>query len=260
MAEVEFAGVKFTGGKMVALIVSLSTLGGGAYGVFEAYKSFTDMQTAISEYVSPDLSHIDKHITMVSGELSVIEAQFTALKEADALMNEIIREQVNSIKSTVAELQTQMHDIKIEQKTDLSNMSSRVDKDIDKQSEKLVNALNIVDKDVDKQSEKLVTALSTVEKDIDKQSEKLIAAIESITKDTDKVIKSIDAQETRNRSIIKDTNIQIMANVKTIRDIISAFEIRMDAKITKLDTKIDTLEENLDKKIQRALINPLLGG
>ena len=242
MAEVEFAGVKFTGGKMVALIVSLSTLGGGAYGVFEAYKSFTDMQTAISEYVSPDLSHIDNHITMVSGELSVIEAQFTALKEADALMNEIIREQVNSIKSTVAELQTQMQDIKIEQKTDLSDMSSRIDRDVDKQSEKLVNAL------------------STVEKDIEKQSEKLIAAIESITKDTDKVIKSIDAQETRNRSIIKDTNTQIMANVKTIRDIISAFEIRMDAKITKLDTKIDTLEENLDKKIQRALINPLLGG
>jgi len=242
MAEVEFAGVKFTGGKMVALIVSLSTLGGGAYGVFEAYKSFTDMQTAISEYVSPDLSHIDNHITMVSGELGVIEAQFTALKEADALMNEIIREQVNSIKSTVNELQTQMHDIKIEQKTDLSDMSSRIDRDVDKQSEKLVNALN------------------TVEKDIDKQSEKLIAAIESITKDTDKVIKSIDAQETRNRSIIKDTNTQIMANVKTIRDIISAFEIRMDAKITKLDTKIDTLEENLDKKIQRALINPLLGG
>ena len=242
MAEVEFAGVKFTGGKMVALIVSLSTLGGGAYGVFEAYKSFTDMQTAISEYVSPDLSHIDNHITMVSGELGVIEAQFTALKEADALMNEIIREQVNSIKSTVAELQTQMQDIKIEQKTDLSDMSSRIDRDVDKQSEKLVNAL------------------STVEKDIEKQSEKLIAAIESITKDTDKVIKSIDAQETRNRSIIKDTNTQIMANVKTIRDIISAFEIRMDAKITKLDTKIDTLEENLDKKIQRALINPLLGG
>ena len=242
MAEVEFAGVKFTGGKMVALIVSLSTLGGGAYGVFEAYKSFTGMQTAISEYVSPDLSHIDNHITMVSGELGVIEAQFTALKEADALMNEIIREQVNSIKSTVNELQTQMHDIKIEQKTDLSDMSSRIDRDVDKQSEKLVNALN------------------TVEKDIEKQSEKLIAAIESITKDTDKVIKSIDAQETRNRSIIKDTNTQIMANVKTIRDIISAFEIRMDAKITKLDTKIDTLEENLDKKIQRALINPLLGG
>lgn len=224
MAEVEFAGVKFTGGKMVALIVSLSTLGGGAYGVFEAYKQFTDMQSAISEYVSPDLSHIDNHMTMVSGELGVIEAQFTALKEADALMNEIIREQVNSIKSTVAELQTQIHDLKIEQKVDLSDMSSRLDKDIEK------------------------------------QSSKLITSVEQITKDLNKVIKSTDEQEIRNRSSIRDTDLLLRGNVKTIRDIISSFEIRMDAKLTKLDEKIDSLEENLDKKIQRALINPLLGG
>ena len=164
MAEVEFAGVKFTGGKMVALIVSLSTLGGGAYGVFEAYKQFTDMQSAISEYVSPDLSHIDNHMTMVSGELGVVEAEFVALKEADSLMNELVREQVNSIKSTVAELQTQIHDLKIEQKVDLSNMSARLDKDIEK------------------------------------QSSKLITSVEQITKDLNKVIKSTDDQEIRNRS------------------------------------------------------------
>ena len=142
MAEVEFAGVKFTGGKMVALIVSLSTLGGGAYGVFEAYKQFTDMQSAISEYVSPDLSHIDNHMTMVSGELGIVEAEFVALKEADSLMNELVREQVNSIKSTVAELQTQIHDLKIEQKVDLSDMSARLDKDIEKQSNKLQQVLS----------------------------------------------------------------------------------------------------------------------
>ena len=224
MAEVEFAGVKFTGGKMVALIVSLSTLGGGAYGVFEAYKQFTDMQSAISEYVSPDLSHIDNHITMVSGELGVIEAEFVALKEADTLMNELVREQVNSIKSTVAELQTQIHDLKIEQKVDLSDMSARLDKDIEKQSNKLTTS------------------------------------IEQVTKDLNKVIKSTDDQEIRNRSSIRDTDLLLRGNVKTIRDIISSFEIRMDAKLTKLDEKIDSLEENLDKKIQRALINPLLGG
>jgi len=224
MAEVEFAGVKFTGGKMVALIVSLSTLGGGAYGVFEAYKQFTDMQSAISEYVSPDLSHIDNHMTMVSGELGIVEAEFVALKEADSLMNELVREQVNSIKSTVAKLQTQIHDLKIEQKVDLSDMSARLDKDIEK------------------------------------QSSKLITSVEQITKDLNKVIKSTDDQEIRNRSSIRDTDLLLRGNVKTIRDIISSFEIRMDAKLTKLDEKIDSLEENLDKKIQRALINPLLGG
>ena len=30
--EVEFAGVKFRGGKMFAIILALSTLGGGLYG------------------------------------------------------------------------------------------------------------------------------------------------------------------------------------------------------------------------------------
>ena len=182
------------------------------------------MQSAISEYVSPDLSHIDNHMTMVSGELGIVEAEFVALKEADSLMNELVREQVNSIKSTVAELQTQIHDLKIEQKVDLSDMSARLDKDIEK------------------------------------QSSKLITSVEQITKDLNKVIKSTDDQEIRNRSSIRDTDLLLRGNVKTIRDIISSFEIRMDAKLTKLDEKIDSLEENLDKKIQRALINPLLGG
>ena len=101
---------------------------------------------------------------------------------------------------------------------------------------------------------------SRLDKDIEKQSSKLITSVEQITKDLNKVIKSTDDQEIRNRSSIRDTDLLLRGNVKTIRDIISSFEIRMDAKLTKLDEKIDSLEENLDKKIQRALINPLLGG
>jgi len=34
MSELEFAGVKFKGGKLVGIIIALSTLVGGAYGVF----------------------------------------------------------------------------------------------------------------------------------------------------------------------------------------------------------------------------------
>ena len=33
--EVEFAGVKFRGGKIFIIITALSTLGGGLYGGFE---------------------------------------------------------------------------------------------------------------------------------------------------------------------------------------------------------------------------------
>ncbi len=38
MSELEFAGVKFRGGKLVGILVGLSTLVGGSYGAFEVYK------------------------------------------------------------------------------------------------------------------------------------------------------------------------------------------------------------------------------
>ena len=47
MAEVEFGGLKFSGGKMVALLTALSTLGGGAWGGFEIYKDYMDMKEII---------------------------------------------------------------------------------------------------------------------------------------------------------------------------------------------------------------------
>ena len=69
MAEVEFAGVKFKGGKMVAVLLSLSTLIGGLYGAFEVYKDYMDMKEKISSYTAPDLSGFDKKLAVVRGHV-----------------------------------------------------------------------------------------------------------------------------------------------------------------------------------------------
>ncbi len=79
MAEIEFAGIKFKGGKMVAVAMGLSTLVGGLYGGFEVYKDYMDMKEMIQEYVAPDLSGFQEQISvieqkMVSTEDSVIQA------------------------------------------------------------------------------------------------------------------------------------------------------------------------------------------
>ena len=47
MAELEFGGAKFTGGKMFAVITALSTLGGGLWGGFEFYKDYMDMKEIV---------------------------------------------------------------------------------------------------------------------------------------------------------------------------------------------------------------------
>ena len=69
MAEVEFAGVKFKGGKMIAVIMALSTLVGGLYGGFEVYKDYMDMKKKIAAYTAPDLSGFDKRIALIKKEL-----------------------------------------------------------------------------------------------------------------------------------------------------------------------------------------------
>ena len=62
----------------------------------------------------------------------------------------------------------------------------------------------------------------------------------------DKQTNIIDNQDTRNRN-----------NVQIVRDIISAFETRIDNKVSRLDIKLDTVEANMDERIKMALTNPL---
>jgi len=45
--EVEFAGVKFRGGKIFVIITALSTLGGGLYAGFEFWKDYMNMKEKI---------------------------------------------------------------------------------------------------------------------------------------------------------------------------------------------------------------------
>jgi chromosome segregation ATPase len=47
MAEIEFAGMTFKGGKMMVVLTALSTLGGGLWGGFEFYKDYMDMKEIV---------------------------------------------------------------------------------------------------------------------------------------------------------------------------------------------------------------------
>jgi predicted nucleic acid-binding Zn-ribbon protein len=96
MAEVEVGGVKFTGGKMFAVITALSTLGGVAWGAFEFYNDYRNMKEQIQEYVAPDLSGINERI-------SVMEEQV-----------------VNAVDNT--------RTIKLDLKRDIQNIETQVDR------------------------------------------------------------------------------------------------------------------------------------
>ena len=56
MAEVEFAGLKVSGGKLLLAIPFLGSILAAMWGGFELYQRLLTAEQAVPEYVSPDFS------------------------------------------------------------------------------------------------------------------------------------------------------------------------------------------------------------
>jgi DNA anti-recombination protein RmuC len=111
MTEIEIGGVKFKGGKMLAVLMALSSAVGALYGGFEVYKDYMDMKEQISAYVAPDLSGIEQEIavltetvtsqnTTISAQkqtIKALETQISAQNESFTNSRTIMQESINRI-------------------------------------------------------------------------------------------------------------------------------------------------------------------
>ena len=101
MAQIEFGGVKFTGGKMVGVATALMTLFGALYGAFEIYKDYTDMKKKIVAYTAPDLSGFDKRIALIEEK---IDDMVILVKEAQEISRDIrtdLKDEINKQSDTI---------------------------------------------------------------------------------------------------------------------------------------------------------------
>ena len=187
--QVEYGGIKASGGKLFIIISLIGTIGGGLWGFFELVKRYEDMEVTISEYVAPDLSGFDKRLevfdTKLTEKLKVTDTDVSALKE-------VIRIDVSALKELVTAAQETARDMR----TDIKN-------EVNSQHDQIAG--------------------------IDKRSRE-------------------DGLETRTA----------MRNAENeVRDLISATSKRWDDKLTKVDAQIESLDKKLDRKITKALENPL---
>ena len=202
MAEVEIAGAKITGGKLFWALPLLGALGSGAWGGFTLYQEFLDLKEATANYVSPDLSQIDNHMTMVEGKLALVESEFKSLKEVDAATGAVIREQINSVKAIAATLQTNLHDLRMDLNQDTAELnnaievkSDKITANIDKQEIRLEkqdgrNRQNIEDvRGVINTFElRFESTISSFETRIDKKMTKLDDKLDTLEEGLDKKI------------------------------------------------------------------------
>tara|TARA_Y100000114_G_scaffold136720_1_gene138414 strand:+ start:149 stop:628 length:480 start_codon:yes stop_codon:yes gene_type:complete len=144
--EVEFAGVKFRGGKIFVIITALSTLGGGLYAGFEFYKDYMNMKEKIEKYVAPDLSGFDKRIAVMESrmneEVDLFKEEMNVLKDEVKLISGVNRDMKVDMKQDVRRIEKIVEDTERRVKED-SREFSRDMKDLKRElDEKIKKALN----------------------------------------------------------------------------------------------------------------------
>ena len=155
--EAEFGGVKFKGGKIFGLLVALSTLIGGLYGAFVAYKDYTDFKEVVSAYVAPDLSGFDKRIDLTKAEM---EAQNEILsKQVESIKGEVelILQEVQLIASVVQDQKTDLKTSIRDMQQDIRHITGIVDSVEDKQksdTREIFEELKLIEDELDLQIKK----------------------------------------------------------------------------------------------------------
>tara|TARA_R100000353_G_scaffold35952_4_gene28657 strand:+ start:5811 stop:6299 length:489 start_codon:yes stop_codon:yes gene_type:complete len=145
MAEIEFAGIKFKGGRMVAVAMGLSTLVGGLYGGFEVYKDYMDMKEMIQSYVAPDLSGFQE-------QLSVIEQKMVSTEDSVIQATDYARQIKNDLKDDVTRIETlvdRLEDDMRETETEVRDMIDAADERFDRKRDALYGETDRKIKEVD---------------------------------------------------------------------------------------------------------------
>ena len=137
--EIEFAGVKFRGGKMLIIITALTTLGGGLYGGFEFYKDYMNMRDKIETYVAPDLSGFQEQVSVMRKEVDtmkelVSDAQATARdsRTADREVREQIRSSETEARTLISNTDKRWDDKLSKVDAQINALEEKLDKKINK--------------------------------------------------------------------------------------------------------------------------------
>ena len=158
MAEMEFAGVKFKGGKIFVIITALTTLAGGLWGGFEFYKDYLDMKDKIQSYSAPDLSGFDKRLELLNQSNEMLTQEISMIIQEVQLVSDVANELKNDLRQDVRRIEKIVNDVEQQVKTDQRENSSD-----------LKYTIEGIESDMTKLEDKIQSAMSELEEKIDKR-------------------------------------------------------------------------------------------
>ena len=193
MTEIEFQGIRLSGGKLLIILPVLGTIGGGLWAGFEFYKDYMDMKEQIQEYVAPDLSGFDKR-------LDVFKQKMVSVEDSVAKSTDYTRDIKNDLKKDVARLERSVDTAARRTKTTADAVRSSLDTNeakmrtiVSKAEDRfgttrgqLRNDMSSMETRFDERREQLRSDMSALEARVKKQVDDLEEAI------SDKIRKALE--------------------------------------------------------------------
>lgn len=111
MAEIDIGGAKLSGGKLLLIIPLLASLGGALWGGFEVYQRLLNAEEAVENYVSPDMSGINKELAVIREQLVNVGAEQDRLESLTFNIEKLAREVDASSASTQRDIRNDVYSV-----------------------------------------------------------------------------------------------------------------------------------------------------
>lgn len=149
MAEIEFAGMTFKGGKMVVVLTALSTLGGALWGGFEFYKDYMDMKEIVQnidvgaiEARNNEIEiKLDEAIAYTRDIKGSLRADIDRIERVSDSTSTRVKNIQDNIDDRLREVSTLTRETEKDVRDTMRNLENRIEADMDELDEELREAL-----------------------------------------------------------------------------------------------------------------------
>jgi ABC-type transporter Mla subunit MlaD len=149
MAEIEFAGMTFKGGKMVVVLTALSTLGGALWGGFEFYKDYMDMREIVQNIdvgaiearnneIEIKLEEAIAYTRDIKGSLRADIDRVERLSDSTSTRVKTIQDNIDD---RLREVSTLTRETEKDVRDTMRNLENRIEADMDELDEELRETL-----------------------------------------------------------------------------------------------------------------------
>ena len=132
MAEVEFGGMTFKGGKMMILLTALSTLGGASWGAFEFYSDYMDMKEIVANI---DVGVIESRNNEIEIKLYAVQNSVGEATDYSRSIKNDLRDDFNRMEKNV----DRVEDMVRENDTKVAEMIDKATERFDNKRDSLYN-------------------------------------------------------------------------------------------------------------------------